>query len=42
MLRARPKSANFNSPRSEISKFCGLISRCNMDRLWQYSNPRNN
>lgn len=33
--RANPKSANFNSPISLISKFCGFTSRCRTRRLWQ-------
>ena len=27
LIRAKPKSANFNSPRSLINKFCGLNRR---------------
>lgn len=35
-----PKSANFNSPFSLISRFCGFRSRWSTFLLWQYAKPR--
>lgn len=39
-MKYLPKSASLSSPRSLMSKFCGLRSRCKTCFLWQYDSPR--
>mmetsp|Transcript_14542 Transcript_14542/g.43714 ORF Transcript_14542/g.43714 Transcript_14542/m.43714 type:complete len:231 (-) Transcript_14542:209-901(-) len=38
--RAKPKSVIFTKPRSLMSRFAGLRSRCRMKLAWQCSRPR--